>query len=171
MVAVIRKDVPTYGNWVATLDGYVNANIEPQVSGYLILQDYREGSYVRKGEVLFEIDPRPFQAALDQAKGQLAQTKGQLGQAEAQLGLAIINVNRDTPLAKARAIAQTPRQCPACTGRAAAGFIYLQTNHSAGFQRRLQRLDRISQVPRLPCASGIAGRRGKGCIEPFSDTL
>jgi RND family efflux transporter MFP subunit len=104
---VVQKDVPIYGNWVATLDGYVNANIQPQVSGYLIKQDYREGSYVRKGDVLFEIDPRPFQALLDQAKGQLAQAKGQLSQAEAQLALAKINVQRDTPLAKARAIAQS----------------------------------------------------------------
>ncbi|HEY1214691.1 MAG TPA: efflux RND transporter periplasmic adaptor subunit, partial [Bryobacteraceae bacterium] len=72
-----------------------------------IKQDYSEGSYVHKDQVLFEIDPRPFQAILDQAKGQLAQAQGQLAQAEAQLGLANINVKRDTPLAKARAIAQS----------------------------------------------------------------
>ena len=104
---VEQKDVPIYGDWVATLDGFVNANIQPQVSGYLIRQDYREGSSVRKGQVLFEIDPRPFQAVLDQAKGQLAQAKGQLGQTQAQLGLAQINVKRDTPLAQAHAIAQS----------------------------------------------------------------
>jgi membrane fusion protein (multidrug efflux system) len=107
VVQVIQKDVPVYGDWVATMDGYTNAQIQPQVSGYLLKQDYREGSFVRKGDVLFEIDPRPFQAVLDQAKGQLAQAKGQLAQAHAQLGLANINVNRDTPLAKARAIAQS----------------------------------------------------------------
>lgn len=104
---VVQKDVPIYGDWVATLDGYVNANIQPQVSGYLIKQDYREGSFVHKGEILFEIDPRTFQAALDQAEGQLAQARGQLAQAQAQLGLAAINVKRDTPLAAARAIAQS----------------------------------------------------------------
>ena len=82
---VVQKDVPTYGDWVATLDGFVNANIEPQVSGYLIRQDYREGSLVHKGDVLFEIDPRPFQAVLDQAEGQLAQARGQLAQAKGQL--------------------------------------------------------------------------------------
>jgi membrane fusion protein (multidrug efflux system) len=107
VVAVKQQDVKVYGDWVATLDGYVNANIQPQVSGYLVKQDYREGSFVHKGEVLFEIDPRPFQAVLDQAKGQLAQAKGQLGQAQAQLGLAQINVKRDTPLAQAHAIAQS----------------------------------------------------------------
>jgi RND family efflux transporter MFP subunit len=86
--------------WVATLDGYVNAQIQPQVTGYLIKQDYREGSYVHKDDVLFEIDPRPFQAALDQAKAQLAQ-------AEAQLGNAALNVKRDIPEAQASAIPQS----------------------------------------------------------------
>ncbi len=104
---VVRKDVPIYGDWVATTDGYVNANIQPQVSGYLVEQKYREGSLVHQGDILFQIDPRPFQAALDQARGQLAQARGQLAQAQAQLGLAIINVRRDTPLAAARAIAQS----------------------------------------------------------------
>jgi membrane fusion protein (multidrug efflux system) len=104
---VKQQDVPIYGNWVASLDGFVNANIQPQVSGYLIRQNYREGSLVHKGDVLFEIDPRPFQASLDQAKGQLAQANGQLGQSQAQLGLARINVKRDTPLAQAHAIAQS----------------------------------------------------------------
>src|SRR6185369_10763738 len=70
-------------------------------------QTYREGLYVHKGDVLFEIDPRPFQAALDQAKGQLAQARGQLAQAHAQLALSKINVQRNTPLAKAHAIAQS----------------------------------------------------------------
>jgi membrane fusion protein (multidrug efflux system) len=101
VATVEQRDVPLFGDWVATLDGYVNAQIQPQVStGYLIRQDYREGSLVQVGQVLFEIDPRPFQATLDQAEGQLAQ-------AQAQLGLADINVKRDTPLAKAHAIAQS----------------------------------------------------------------
>lgn len=100
VAAVEQRDVPLYGDWVATLDGYVNAQIQPQVSGYLIKQDYREGSVVHVGDILFEIDPRPFQATLDQAEGQLAQ-------ARAQLALADINVKRDTPLAQAHAIAQS----------------------------------------------------------------
>jgi RND family efflux transporter MFP subunit len=107
VVTVTQKSVPIYGNWVATLDGYVNANIQPQVSGYLIKQNYREGSLVRKGDVLFEIDPRPFQAILDQAKGQLAQANGQLAQSHAELELAKINVKRDTPLAQAHAVSQS----------------------------------------------------------------
>jgi RND family efflux transporter MFP subunit len=94
---VVQKDVNIYSEWVATLDGYVNAQIQPQVSGYLIKQVYSEGSFVHKDDVLFEIDPRPFQAVLDQAKAQFAQ-------AEAQLGNATLNVNRDIPEAEANAI-------------------------------------------------------------------
>lgn len=100
VVHVQAADVPITNEWVGTMDGYVNAQIQPQASGYLIKQDYKEGSQVAKGQVLFEIDPRPFQAALDQ-------TEGQLGQAKAQLQLAEINVKRDTPLAEAHAIAQS----------------------------------------------------------------
>jgi membrane fusion protein (multidrug efflux system) len=97
---VIQQNVPVYGEWVATLDGYVNAQIRPQVSGYIVKQNYTEGSHVGKGQVLFEIDPRPFQAALDRAKGDLAQ-------AQAQLGKSTLDVERDTPLAEARAIAKS----------------------------------------------------------------
>src|SRR5258708_7467259 len=97
---VEQRDVSLYGDWVATLDGFVNAQIQPQVSGYMIKQDYREGSVVQSSQVLFEIDSRPFQATLDQAEGQFAQ-------ARAQLELAAINVKRDTPLAQAHAIAQS----------------------------------------------------------------
>jgi membrane fusion protein (multidrug efflux system) len=107
VVTVEQRDVPIFGDWIATLDGTVNANIQPQVGGYLIKQDYREGSLVHKGDVLFEIDPRTFQATLDQTLAQVAQAEGQLAQAQAQLQLANINVNRDTPLAAARAIAQS----------------------------------------------------------------
>src|SRR6266481_7751409 len=65
VTTVIQQDVPVYSEWVATLDGNVNAQIRPQVSGYIVKQYYKEGSLVRKGQVLFEIDPRPFKAALD----------------------------------------------------------------------------------------------------------
>jgi len=107
VVQIEGADVPVSNEWVGTLDGYVNAQMQPQANGYLIKQNYREGAQVTKGQILFEIDPRPFQAALDQAKGQLAQAEGQVLQAQAQLGLAEINVKRDTPLAQARAISQS----------------------------------------------------------------
>lgn len=96
---VSQQDVPLYTECIATLDGYVNAQIQPQVTGYLTKQNYTEGTVVHKGEVLFEIDSRPFEAALQQSKGQLAQ-------AEAQLGKTKLDVARDTPLAKESAIPQ-----------------------------------------------------------------
>lgn len=117
---VEQKDVPIYHEWIGTLDGMVNAAIRAQVSGYLLTQKYSEGSFVKKGQLLFEIDPRPFQAAADQARGQLAQANGQLAQAKAQLLQAQaqlagaeatqhrtqLDEDRYTPLAKQQAITQ-----------------------------------------------------------------
>jgi membrane fusion protein (multidrug efflux system) len=99
IAAPVQQDVAIYSEWVATLDGYTNAEIRPQVSGYLIRQDYKEGSVVGKDQVLFEIDPRPFQATLDRAKGELAE-------AEAMLAKSSIDVERDTPLAAQKAVAK-----------------------------------------------------------------
>jgi len=96
---VTQQDVPTYTECIATLDGYVNAQIQPQVTGYLMKQNYTEGTVVHKGEVLFEIDPRPFEAALQQSKGKVAE-------AEAQLGKTKLDVARDIPLARESAIPQ-----------------------------------------------------------------
>ena len=120
VVQVEQRDVPIYSEWIGTMDGMVNAAIKAQVSGYLLKQDYIEGSPVKKDQLLFEIDPRPFQAALDQALGQLAQAnaqsaqaKAQLLQAEAQVAQAQANQvkaqldeDRYTPLLKQQAITQ-----------------------------------------------------------------
>ena len=117
---VEQRDVPLYKEWIGTLDGLVNADIKAEVSGYLIKQAYTEGTFVKQGQLLFQIDPRPFQAALDQAQGRLAQSEGQLEQARAQLaqteaGVAVaeanqrrvqLDVDRYTPLAQAEAITQ-----------------------------------------------------------------
>jgi membrane fusion protein (multidrug efflux system) len=110
---VERRDVPIYGEWIGTLTGQVNADIKAQVTGYLLTREYKEGSYVRKGELLFQIDPRPFQASLDQAKGQLAQSQAQLVQDQAQLDTAEatqlrsqLDVDKYGPLSKAQAISQ-----------------------------------------------------------------
>jgi RND family efflux transporter MFP subunit len=116
VATVIQKDVPIYSEWVATLDGYVNAQIQPQVTGYVIRQTYKEGSFVRKGQILFQIDPRPFQALLDQANAQLAQ-------AQAELGKTQMDVDRDTPLAKARAIAQSQLDNDVQANRAAQAAV------------------------------------------------
>ncbi|HEY2971629.1 MAG TPA: efflux RND transporter periplasmic adaptor subunit [Pyrinomonadaceae bacterium] len=85
VVQVDQQDVPIYSEWIGTTDGMVNADIKAQVTGYLLRQNYKEGSLVKKGELLFEIDPRPFQAALEQANGQVAQFQGQLEQAISQV--------------------------------------------------------------------------------------
>jgi len=99
VAAVAQQDVPLYTECISTLDGYVNAQIQPQVTGYLVKQSYAEGTTVHQGDVLFEIDRRPFEAAL-------AATEGQLAQAKAQLGKTKLDVARDTPLAKESAIPQ-----------------------------------------------------------------
>src|ERR1051325_7202194 len=85
VVQVEQKDVPIYSEWIGTTEGMVNAELKAQVTGYLLRQDYKEGSFVKQGQLLFEIDPRPFQAAFDQANGQVAQYQGQLEQAKTQI--------------------------------------------------------------------------------------
>ncbi len=120
VVRVTQEDVPVYREWIGTLDGMVNAEIKAQVTGYLMKQVYTEGSQVTSGQLLFEIDPRPFQAALDQAKATLAQAEGRLAEANSQLleaqaqvlraeanqGRTQLDVNRYTPLAKAGGVTE-----------------------------------------------------------------
>ena len=106
VVVVEQKDVPIYGEWIGTLDGFSNADVRAQITGYIMKQGYQEGAFVKKGQLLFEIDPRPFQAALDQAKGQLAQATAILANAQAVQGRTELDVNRYTPLAKEQAASQ-----------------------------------------------------------------
>ena len=96
---VEKRDVPITQEWVASLYGYVDAQVRAQVNGNLLKQDYREGTAVHPGDVLFEIEPRPFQAALAQARAQLAQAQAQLGKTEE-------DVKRYGPLAKDQAISE-----------------------------------------------------------------
>jgi len=117
---VQQRDVPLFKEWIGTLDGFVNADIKAQVSGYLIRQEYTEGSFVRAGQLLFQIDPRPFQAVVDQSEGRLAQARGELEQAKAELAQAQaqvavaqanqqrvqLDVDRYVPLAQQQAITQ-----------------------------------------------------------------
>ncbi len=142
---VIQKDVPVQGEWVGTLEGYVNAQIQPQVSGYLIRQDYHEGAFVKKGQLLFEIDPRPFQAVLDQAKGQLAQ-------AEAQMANAETNMKRDVPEAEAHAIPQsqldtdTQLLCGAKAAVEAGQAAVEQAELNLGYTRVVSLIDGIAGI-------------------------
>ena len=103
---VEQKDVPIYGEWIGTFDGLVNADVRAQVTGYLMRQGYQEGGFVNQGQLLFEIDPRPFQAVLDQTQGQLAQATAQLANAVAVQGRTQLDVERYTPLAKEQAASQ-----------------------------------------------------------------
>lgn len=120
VITVKTKDVPVYNEWIGTLDGMVNAEIRAQVSGNILKRNYVEGSFVRKGTLLFEIDARPFKAATDQAKGELAKAEGQAAQAEGRLlqanaqyqqalanqGRTQLDEDRYTPLAKQKAVTQ-----------------------------------------------------------------
>src|SRR5215468_9606374 len=101
-----QADIPISGEWIGTLDGFVNADVRAEVTGYILKQTYQEGAFVNKGQLLFQIDPAPFQAALDQAQGQLAQANAMLANAEAIQGRTQLDVNRYTPLAKEQAASQ-----------------------------------------------------------------
>ena len=170
---VEQRDVPVYGEWVGTLAGQVNADVKAQVTGYLLRRDYKEGSYVRKGQLLFEIDSRSFQAALDQAKGQLAQAQAQLVQDEAQLATAEANqhksqldVEKYEPLAKADAVSKqdfddanqtnlaNKAQVQAAAAAIAAAKAQIQVSQAAvetasinlGFTRILSPIDGIAGI-------------------------
>src|SRR2546422_9974603 len=111
VTTVAPQDVPRVLERVATLDGFINANINAQVQGYIVSRDYQEGSVVKKGDLLFQIDPRPFEAALAQAKGTLAKDKANQVKADADEKRAmdlfkkkvISDQERDTAIAAAQA--------------------------------------------------------------------
>src|SRR3974390_692540 len=100
VVCVEQQEDPNIGEWIATLDGLVNADVRAQVTGYLLRQGYQEGRFVKQGQLLFQIDPRPFQAALDQTQGQLAQAKAMLANAQAVQRRTELDVERYTPLVR-----------------------------------------------------------------------
>jgi len=113
VVEIIQKDVPVYSEWVASTDGFVNATIRAQVQGYLITRNYKEGDFVKQGQVLFEIDPRPFQATMDQAKATRNQSKASLNQAKAEVArleaahfITKANLDRVRPLAQMNAVSK-----------------------------------------------------------------
>ena len=136
--------MPIYSEWIGTTDGLVNAKIRAQVSGYLLKQAYQEGKTVKKGDLLFEIDPRPFKAALDQAVAQLAMAKAKLGKTE-------LDVKRYTPLARENAISQQELDDAVQANLAAKGGV--QSAEAAVEQARLN-LDFTRIVSPI---DGIAG--------------
>src|SRR6185436_5914014 len=145
VTAVTQADIPIYHEWVGVLEGFVNARIRAQVTGYLLSQSYKEGDPIRKGDLLFEIDPRPFQAALDQVKGQLAQ-------AEAKLGKTELDVRRYGPLVKDKAISQeeyddaVQANLEAKAAVVAAKAQVEQAQLNLGFTRIISPIDGIASI-------------------------
>ena len=145
VTTVTQADVPLYHEWIGVLDGLVNAHIRAQVTGYLVSQKYPEGDPIKMGDLLFEIDRRPFQAALDQAKGQLAQ-------AEARLGKTELDVKRYAPLVKDKAISQeeyddaVQANLEAQAAVVSARAQVEQTDLNLGFTRIISPIDGIASI-------------------------
>jgi len=187
MVAQVeQKDVDVYSEWIGTLAGEVNANVQAQVTGYLLRRDYQEGSSVRKGQMLFEIDPRPFQAALDQAEGQLAQATAQLANAEAVLVRNQLDVERYTPLAKEQAASQQDldnanQNYLAAKATVATDKAQIKTAEAAvetaklnlGFTRIISPVDGIADIARAQVGDLVGSNSGTlttvSTLDPIRD--
>jgi membrane fusion protein (multidrug efflux system) len=186
---VEEKELPVYGEWIGTLAGQVNADIRAQVTGYLLTRNYKEGSYVREGQLLFQIDPRPFRATLDQTKGQLAQAEAQLVQNEAQLATAEanqlqsqLNVDKYGPLSKADAASkqdfdnsnQTNHANMAQVGAAKAAIgvarAQIQANQ-AGVEAATINLNFTTIVSPIDGIAGIAQAQVGDLVSTSSGTL
>ena len=161
VVEVVQQDVPIYSEWVGTTDGLVNATIQAQVAGYLVKRAFREGAFVRKGDLLFKIDPRPFRAAL-------AEATGQLGQAQAQSVKAEQDVKRDTPLAKAKAISQ--RELDDST-QALAGAKAAVASAKAAVERAKLNLSYTTIVATIDGIVGIAKAQVGDLVGPGTGEL
>jgi membrane fusion protein (multidrug efflux system) len=160
VTTVKQEDVPIYHEWIGSLDGLVNAEIRAQVTGYLIKQNYREGDPVKKGDMLFEIDPRPFQALLDQAKGDQAQ-------AEARLGKADLDVERYAPLLKDNAISKEEyddaiqAQLEARAAVVAAKAQVEQAQLNLGFCRITSPVDGVASIARAQLGNLVGPATGE----------
>ena len=144
VAGVLQKDVPVYHQWVGSMDGIINATIRAQVQGYLIKRNYSEGDFVKKGQLLFEIDPRPFEAALDQAKGDL-------GMSEASWGRAKANLARVKPLAAENAVSQKDLDDAIASEQSSRAQV--QANQAAVEKARLN----LSFTKIVSLIDGIAG--------------
>ena len=163
VMAVIQKDVPVYKEWIGTLDGMVNATIRAQVQGYLIKQNYREGDVVKKGQILFEIDPRTFEAALGQARGQLEAQQARWNTAKA-------NLARIKPLADLNAVSKkdlddsvgAEQAARAAVLSAQAGFDKAQLE--LGFTRIISPIDGIAGLAKAQIGNLV----GPGATEELT---
>jgi len=163
VVDVIQKDVPVYSEWTASTDGMVNATIRAQVQGYLIKQNYKEGDFIRKEQVLFEIDPRPFEAVLEEAKGQLAQQQARWKTARANLG-------RIKPLAEQNAVSKkdlddaTGAEQAAHAAVIAAQAVVDKAQLDLGFTRITSPIDGIAGIAKAQIGNLV----GPGSIEELT---
>jgi membrane fusion protein (multidrug efflux system) len=160
VATVTRADVPIYHDWIGSLDGLVNAQIRAQVTGYLLAQDYHEGDLVKKGDLLFEIDPRPYQAALEQAKGALAQADARLGKTE-------LDVKRYRPLVKDKAISQEEydnaiqANIEAKAAVDSANALVDQAQLNLGFTKITSPIDGIPSIARAQIGDLVAPASGE----------
>ncbi len=160
---VLQRDVPVYSEWTASTDGFVNATIRAQVQGYLISRDYGEGDVVRKGQVLFKIDPRPFQAALEQAKGQLSEQRARWETAKA-------NLERIKPLVEQNAVSK--KDLDDAVGAEQATHAAMAASQAAldkvaldlGFTRIVSPIDGIAGIARAQLGDLV----GPGSIEELT---
>ncbi|HEY2460234.1 MAG TPA: efflux RND transporter periplasmic adaptor subunit [Candidatus Acidoferrum sp.] len=156
---VEQKDVPIYHEWIGTLDGLVNADVRAQVAGYLLRQGYQEGAVVKAGQLLFEIDPRPFQAALDQVRGQLAQAKAALANAQAVQGRTQLDVDRYTPLAREQAASQQDLDNAVQNNLAAKATVETAKAHIQTYEAAVETANINLEFTRLIAPiDGIAGQ-------------
>ena len=163
VVDVIQKDVPVYSEWTASTDGMVNATIRAQVQGYLIRQNYKEGDFIRKEQVLFEIDPRPFEAVREEAQGQLAQQQARWKTARADLG-------RIKPLAEQNAVSKkdlddaTGAEQAAYAAVIAAQAVVDKAQLDLGFTRITSPIDGIAGIAKAQIGNLV----GPGSIEELT---
>ncbi len=163
VAAVVQKDVPVYSEWTASTDGSVNATIRAQVQGYLVRQDYREGDFVKKGQVLFEIDSRTFQAALDQARGHLAEQQARWETARA-------NLERIKPLVQQRAVSlkdfddAVGAEQSSRAGVAAAKAAVEKAELDLGFTRIVSPINGVAGIARAQIGNLV----GPGSIEELT---
>ena len=160
---MIERDVPVYSEWTASTDGFVNATIRAQVQGYLISRDYREGDVVRKGQVLFKIDPRSFQATLEQAKGQLTEQRARWETAKA-------NLERIKPLVEQNAVSKKDLDDAVGAEQAtmaavlAAQAVVDRAQVNLGFTRIISPIDGIAGIARAQLGDLV----GPGSIEELT---
>src|SRR2546421_2068406 len=161
VTTVMPQDVPRVLERVATLDGFINANINAQVQGYIVSRDYQEGSVVKKGDLLFQIDPRPFEAALAQAKGTLAKDKANQVKADA-------DEKRAMDLFNKKVISDQERDT--ATAAAQAGRANIEADEAAGEQAEIKLGYKKNTGPHCG-GGGIFNKSGRDLVGARSGPL